>query len=72
VRRTDDSVAAPAAAMQRAPRDIPARHPVEIWFQDKMRVGQKNKLTYPLGPDQPDRRIFSERRRDEFGLTKVR
>jgi transposase len=29
------------------PPDAPSWHtPVEIWFQDEMRVGQKNKLTY--------------------------
>jgi hypothetical protein len=27
-------------------RTLPAGTPVEIWFQDEMRVGQKNKLTY--------------------------
>ena len=27
-------------------RTLPTGTPVEIWFQDEMRVGQKNKLTY--------------------------
>jgi len=25
--------------------------PVEVWFQDEMRVGQKNKLTYRCGQE---------------------
>ena len=25
---------------------LPPGTPVEVWFQDEMRVGQKNKLTY--------------------------
>jgi hypothetical protein len=25
---------------------LPAGTPIEVWFQDEMRVGQKNKLTY--------------------------
>ena len=33
--------------------------------------GPLTAATSPLS-DQPDRRIFSGRRRDEFGLTKVR
>jgi hypothetical protein len=26
--------------------ELPPGTPVEVWFQDEMRVGQKNKLTY--------------------------
>ena len=27
-------------------KDLPAGTPIEVWFQDEMRVGQKNALVY--------------------------
>ena len=32
--------------MAQARAELPPGTPVEVWFQDEMRVGQKNKLTY--------------------------
>ena len=55
-------------------RTLPAGTPVEIWFQDEMRVGQKNKLTY-AGPGRGlahGPRMINERNRPICSVLSVR
>lgn len=40
----------PEPVKEALPKDLAADTPLELWFQDEMRIGQKNTLTYLWAP----------------------